>query len=282
MSDEVKETAAVKPTVANLASRPGRKRILLWSGVAVLLIAVAAAVVLPLYLTLQPAYYDRYPSLAPRIASWRTSTHSTVPCADCHVDPGANGMLAFAGKAIPAFYSQLVQGPRAANLLSTPSTAACLRCHIASRTISPNGDLLIPHAVHVEKLGIRCAVCHKNLVHSPNSKGFNTPEMATCLVAGCHDGKKTANTCVTCHTQKEVPANHKQPDWLDVQSDFVGTIDCAQCHAWTPDYCAVCHAQRPPSHVGNWKQLHGLRAQARGTKGCLVCHDQKKFCNKCH
>jgi len=57
--------------------------------------------------------------------------------------------------------------------------------------------------------------------------------------------------------------------------------DCAQCHDWTPDYCAACHQKRPASHAGNWKKNHKVAAKARGEKGCLVCHDQA-FCKECH
>lgn len=249
-------------------------------------IAVGAAVVLvllvlPVFSTLQPGYYERYPSLSVRMANWRKSTHALVACGDCHVDPGAFGFLAFAAKSIPAFYSQLIFGPTSTNLLSVPSTAACEKCHTVYRQVSPNGDLLIPHRAHVEVLGIKCAVCHKNLVHSPNPQGFNTPVMATCMT--CHDGKQATNECVKCHTQKQVPPSHKGANWLDIHGTQTDTLDCGQCHGYQPDYCrTTCHEQLPPSHAGNFKQTHQFRVEARGTKGCYFCHVSATFCNKCH
>ena len=248
-------------------------------------IGIAAVVVvvllgLPVFSTLQPGYYERYPSLRVRMASWRNSTHALVACADCHVDPGPIGFLTFAAKSVPAFYSQVLFGPKPTNLLSVPSTAACERCHTANRQVSPDGDLLIPHRAHVDVLQIKCAVCHKNLVHSLNPQGFNKPVMATCMT--CHDGKQATNQCIKCHTQKQVPASHKAADWLTVHGSMTKTIDCGTCHGFTPDYCNTCHQQRPPSHVGNWKALHATAVAAQGTKGCYVCHDQKTFCGKCH
>ena len=247
-------------------------------------IAVVAAVVillgLPVFSTLQPGYYERYPSLRVRMANWRVSTHALVPCGDCHVDPGAIGFLTFAAKSVPAFYSQLLYGPKATNLLSVPDSAACERCHTTYRQVSPDGDLLIPHRAHVDVLQIRCAVCHKNLVHSLNPKGFNKPVMATCMT--CHDGKQAVNACSKCHTKKQVPESHKAPDWLTVHSAMAEKIDCATCHGFTPDYCRTCHQQRPPSHIGNWKTLHATAVAARGVKNCYVCHDAKMFCGKCH
>jgi hypothetical protein len=262
--------------------RLSRRGLIVLVSVALVVIALIAAAVLPLVLTLQPSYYDRYPSLAGRIAAWRSSTHAPFVCADCHVDPGSAGLIAYADKALPAFYSQLMSGPTTENVLAVPSSSACLKCHTSDRTVSPNGDLMIPHPKHVGELGIACATCHKNLVHSLNGAGFNRPEMATCLVAGCHDGTKAKNDCMSCHTQIQVPPDHKKPDWVTVHPTLIGKIDCAKCHAWTPNYCQDCHSKRPPSHVGNWKYGHQFAATARGEKGCLVCHDQTAWCDKCH
>jgi hypothetical protein len=252
----------------------------IWTVVgSVAVFALLVGLALPIFSTLQPAYYERYAQLRPRIQSWRKSTHSTVPCASCHIEPGPLGFVSFAAKAIPDFYSQLIEGPKSTNLLTVPTTAACRKCHTNYREVSPNGDLKIPHRAHVAILNIGCPFCHRNLVHSVNAKGFNTPSMTTCLV--CHNGKRAENACTTCHTRKEVPANHKQKDWLAIHPTMTKTMDCASCHAWAPDYCAQCHrSRRPPSHVGNWKTAHAGPARAN-RKMCLVCHSQK-FCDDCH
>ena len=243
-------------------------------------IVAVVLIALPVVSTLQPAYYKRYPSLHTRMQNWRVSTHARVACSGCHVDPGAAGLLRFAGKAIPAFYSQLLEGPKPTNLLSTPSRAACQKCHTSYRQVSANGDLLIPHKAHVEVLGVKCATCHKDLVHSSNSRGYNSPEMSMCL-AQCHDGTQATKQCADCHTRKHVPDSHRKKNWLQVHSAMAGTTDCGACHAWSPDFCKECHSKRPKAHVGNWKKNHAVPAKARGDKGCLVCHD-KKFCKECH
>jgi hypothetical protein len=243
-----------------------------------LLIIVALG--LPVFSMLQPGYYERYPQLRGRIAAWRTSTHARISCADCHVDPGALGYAKFAVKAIPAFYSQLIFGPNEQNVLGVPDRQACQKCHTDYRQVSPNGDLLIPHRAHVEVLNVNCAECHKDLVHSVNAGGFNRPEMEMCLKQ-CHNGVKATAQCSKCHTRKEVPASHMAKDWLQVHSTKTETGKCGECHAWAPNYCAECHKSRPASHVGNWKKLHGARAEERGTKGCVFCHGEA-FCKKCH
>ncbi len=123
---------------------------------------------------------------------------------------------------IPAFYSQLFLGTQTTNLLKPPSVAACQKCHTNYRQVSPNGDLLIPHKAHVVVLKMNCVECHKNLVHSANEKGYNSPKMATCL-AKCHDGKTASNKCTDCHTRKQTPESHAQKNWLEVHSEQAAT-----------------------------------------------------------
>ncbi|MDO8964039.1 MAG: hypothetical protein Q7W30_06025 [Coriobacteriia bacterium] len=267
--------------VADDGSAPAPARRLHFPIKSVIALAIIVIVGLPVFSLLQPGYYRRYADLGPRMDNWSQSTHAKVPCSGCHVEPGVSGFLTFAAKSIPAFYSQLLHGPRPANLFGVPGRAACQECHTGYRQVSPNGDLLIPHRAHVEVLKLDCAVCHKDLVHVRNTLGYNKPSMSACLSA-CHNGKSATDKCVKCHTRKQVPDNHRRKDWLEVHSTLARTIDCGSCHAWSPDFCRECHLKRPASHAGNWKKLHGAVAKAGGDKGCLVCHEGGKSCRKCH
>jgi hypothetical protein len=253
-----------------------RRRVIL----GVLLSVIVFLLVLPVFSTLQPGYYARYPGMRDRMDAWAGSTHARMSCISCHVEPGVKGFLSFSARSIPAFYSQLINGANETNLLEMPTRKACQKCHTDYRQVSPNGDLLIPHRAHVEVLGVNCVVCHKDLVHTANEQGFNRPEMETCLTL-CHDGVKATNKCVKCHTRKEVPETHQRKDWLKVHGTMSTTAVCGKCHSWTPDYCNDCHKIKPATHVGNWKKNHATRAKENG-KGCLVCHNKKTFCGKCH
>jgi hypothetical protein len=256
-----------------------RRRLLIW-GAAGLALAVLVLLALPVFSVLQPDYYRRYPTLGLRMDHWKTSTHSRIGCAECHIEPGVKGFVVFSARAIPDFYSQLAHGSDKTNLLQPPTRRACRKCHTRYRTVAPSGDLLIPHRAHVEVLRMQCVACHKNLVHSLNRRGFNRPEMETCLEQ-CHDGDKASNKCVDCHTRKQTPATHARGDWLQIHGRMSHTQDCGVCHDWTPGYCGDCHDKRPASHVGNWKEGHGPAAKQR-KDGCLVCHGGKKFCDRCH
>lgn len=256
---------------------PARKRRL---AIGLGALALTLVLVWPVISTLQPAYYERYKPLRSRMHSWRNSTHAPVPCISCHVEPGLVSFVVFAARSVPAFYSQLLVGPNETNLLRAPSRRACQQCHTTYRTVSPAGDLLIPHRAHVTVINIDCAECHKNLVHSPNTQGFNAPKMTFCLTA-CHNGRKAKDKCTACHTQKYVPENHKRPNWLATHSQRTAEVNCGACHGWSPKLCESCHRKRPRTHVGNWRKLHQVRARERG-KGCLFCHGGRKFCLKCH
>jgi hypothetical protein len=275
----VAETDSALPVENESTAEPAKKRFRFpWKLFGALVVIVL--LVLPVYSTLQPAYYQRYPSLRVRMADWRASTHSRVPCSGCHVDPGVVGFVSFAARSIPAFYSQLVVGPTSTNLLRVPDSVACEKCHTVFREVSAGGDLRIPHRAHVQVLGIACPVCHRGLVHASNPLGYNQPQMSMCL-STCHNGVRATNQCSKCHTEIQVPPSHKQADWLRIHPTMTKTINCGRCHAWAPDYCRQCHLKRPASHAGNWKTNHAIAAKAQGTKGCLFCHGSL-FCKKCH
>lgn len=256
-----------------------KRRLVIWGAVA-LIVLVVLALAVPIISTLQPDYYRRFPALGLRMDHWATSTHSRISCAECHINPGVVGFLSFAVKSVPAFYAQLLQGPDDTNLLKAPEKVACQKCHTSYRSVAPSGDLLIPHRAHVEVLGLECVTCHKDLVHSINRRGFNRPEMESCLEQ-CHDGDTASNECVDCHTRKQTPESHMQEDWLEVHGSMAESEDCGSCHDWTPGYCAECHEKRPASHVGNWKKEHAGSARVRG-EGCTVCHGGEEFCKQCH
>lgn len=244
---------------------------------AVLLVIVLVA--WPLVSVLQPAYYGRYPELRERMENWRDSTHSRVDCAQCHIEPGVRGWFSFAARSVPAFYSQLIRGPHETNLFEPPTTAACQRCHTSYRQVSADGDLLIPHRAHVDILEIDCVVCHSELVHAESPEGFNRPSMKMC-VDTCHNDEIAGGECTKCHTRKHVPEDHLRDDWLQIHAERADTIECGECHAWTPDYCEECHSKRPASHTGNWKTDHAPRAREHSA-GCMVCHSEHD-CGECH
>lgn len=259
------------------ARRPSARsrRVLIGAGIA--LLAVGVFVVAPGYVASQPAFVQRYAHLRAPYRAWATSVHAKVPCRRCHVSPRPAAQAAFRARMLGEFYVSLVARSRRPALFEKPTNAACSSCHIDLRTVSPSGDLNIPHRAHVTVLGLACVRCHDDLVHTVNSAGTHTPSMRACLT--CHDGKQAKNGCATCHTAKGAPVSHRAADWIVVHPDRQKTADCAKCHAWTPKWCADCHARKPRSHAVRWRSSHG--AQVKAHRNCEACHEAA-FCVRCH
>jgi hypothetical protein len=260
---------ALRPT-------PGRRRFLTRFGVAALVVIVFALV--PGYYALQPGFLTRYPNLAAPYKSWAASPkHSKVACQSCHVAPGLPSQAVYDARMLGEFYLSFVMPGRQLDVFAKPTSAACAKCHVNLISVSPSGDLIIPHRAHTDVLKIECVRCHSNLVHHKNAAGKDIPVMATCLT--CHDGKQAKNACATCHTAKATPESHRAANWDTIHPTQVGKVDCASCHAWTANWCADCHSRRPASHTATWRTDHPQAVKVH--RNCEVCHTGA-FCITCH
>lgn len=239
--------------------------------------AIALFVLAPGYIATQPGFLRRYPAYERPYQTWTKSVHAQAACQSCHVGPNAVARTAFGARMTGEFYLSLLPVSRNPKLLRTPSNDACASCHIDLRTVSPSGDLNIPHRAHVDVLKIPCIKCHAFLVHEKNPEGTNSPRMETCLV--CHDGTKAKNQCTACHNNKGAPESHRKGDWLIVHPTKQGVIDCKKCHNWTEDWCAKCHARRPRSHGADWRAAHPVKVKQH--RNCEACH-KGDFCVRCH
>lgn len=253
----------------------GRRRWIVPVGAAVAMFALTF--VLPWYVATQPRFMARFPNTQKYHATWADSTHAEITCQSCHVPPSIISQTRFNLMMLKEFYLSIVVPGLKTATLSKPTNAACEQCHYAIRTVSPSGDLKIPHRAHVAVLRLKCVFCHKYAVHFKNPEGTHTPRMATCLK--CHDGKKAKNACGTCHKRKSFPLNHRKPSWLVIHPKMRAKIDCRRCHGWTRRWCRECHSRQPRSHEGLWRSLHRYKVAVR--RNCEACH-KGRFCVRCH
>jgi hypothetical protein len=233
-------------------------------------------VLVPGYIATRPGYFSHFETLEAKYEPWSESTHVKASCQDCHVSPKALPQAAFDLRMVGEFYYSLVARSHTPDVFGTPTNAACLSCHEDLRTVSPEGDLRIPHKAHVNILKMPCVRCHDYLVHENNPQGTNTPTMAGCLE--CHNGDTAKNTCSACHTEKAAPSTHTAANWLVEHPNEV-SAECDECHAWTANWCADCHSRRPRSHTVNWRKIHG--EQVAKNRNCEACHTAE-FCIRCH
>jgi len=255
--------------------QPSRWRVLVRLGIAVLVLTIFVGA--PAYLGSQPEFFSRFSALGAQYIPWQTSVHAKVSCQSCHTDPGLVSQGGYSLRMLGEFYVTRLLPSRQVDVFNTPTNAACESCHADLRTVSPSGDLNIPHRAHVDVLEIECVTCHEFLVHELSPEGSHTPTMAGCLT--CHDGKQAKNACSTCHTEKAAPENHTSPEWAATHAEKQGEIDCAECHAWVENWCAECHSRRPRSHSDTWRSEHGARVTVR--RNCEVCHEGEQ-CIRCH
>lgn len=245
--------------------------------VAAVIAAVVLLVVVPGYVASQPSFLSRYPALAEKIEPWEVSTHTEAGCEGCHVEPTILAQMAYRTKMAGEFYRGIVSTSRAPEVFGRPTNDACLTCHNDLRTVSPKGDLQIPHRAHVTILKMDCVDCHDFLVHELSPEGRHTPPMIGCME--CHDGDRAKDSCSACHTQKAAPDSHGASDWLVTHPRDQDDPECVGCHKWAPNWCADCHSQRPRSHTDDWRAVHG--EQVKQHRSCEACHDGA-FCERCH
>ena len=256
-------------------STAGRRRWLVRMGIVVVVITLL--VIVPGYLALQPNFVQRYPNLNPEYQTWSKSVHAQVPCQSCHISPKPLAQAAYSIKMLGEFYLSVVMPGRQPQLFGSPANASCQSCHIDLRTVSPSGDLNIPHRAHVLVLKMDCVRCHKYLVHKANPEGTHAPRMAACLT--CHNGKTAKNSCSTCHTNKALPDSHRASNWVVIHPTMQDKIDCKKCHAWTANWCVECHHRRPRDHGPDWRTKHGSAVNVH--RNCEACHEGP-FCTRCH
>lgn len=253
-----------------------RRRFLIAGGVLVVFLLLIA---LPAYLTTRPGFFGRYPGLAAKHKPWLTSTHAEVGCEYCHAGPSFFAQAGYRARMTGEFYVSLVARSRVPDVFAKPGNAACLSCHYDLRTVSPKGDLQIPHKAHVQVLKMKCVECHGYLVHEKSPEGKHLPRMSDCMK--CHDGDIADNACTACHTEKAAPDTHRAKDWTSVHATAAALpgAECADCHGFTDKWCADCHSRRPSSHGKDWRKTHGESVAKR--RNCESCH-AADFCVRCH
>lgn len=251
----------------------GRRRLAI---AAVVVVVLFVLLVVPGYIAAQPGFFSRFPGLSRQYTPWAASTHAEGGCEGCHVRPRMLDRAVYRVRMVGEFYLSLVSRSRVPDVFATPTNEACLACHSDLRTVSPKGDLKIPHRAHVSILKMQCVECHRFLVHEKSPEGKHTPPMAGCL--RCHNGDTADSACSACHTAKAAPASHSAKDWLVVHGRQAGA-ECNACHKWAAAWCADCHALRPRSHGADWRAVHGR--QIGRHRGCEACH-AAAFCIRCH
>jgi nitrate/TMAO reductase-like tetraheme cytochrome c subunit len=244
--------------------------------------------------------------MKPEIVTWQASDHSKAACIQCHTDINVTHffqIIHFTNK-----YDLPIQ------VLKPVPDSTCETCHSNNRTITPNGDIKVPHDKHT-KAGVACVTCHIGVAHGGiaereatidtdlgswtavmgrqnMAEQYKTLSMTECL--DCHKTNKGPQNCEACHARIVTPASHKTADWVakgvhgqQAENDI---DSCNKCHSNTlslvrvpNDDKAIAYARSNSFCVAchtkkpashNLKPFSHDVQAAQDKSKCLVCHDE--------
>ncbi len=201
-----------------------------------------------------------------------TGAHTSVQCAQCHVNGKYAGTPATCDGCHLANYNSTTNP----NHVTAGFPKDCAVCHTTTQWKGAKFDhTATKFPLTGAHTSVQCAQCHVN------GKYAGTP--ATC--AGCHLANYNSTTNpnhVTAGFPKDCAVCHTTTQWKGAKFDHTAatkfpltgahtTVQCAQCHingkyAGTPATCAGCHlanynSTTNPNHV-----------TAGFPKDCAVCH----------
>ena len=184
--------------------------------------------------------------------------------------------------------------PQCADCHDVEAPNNCSMCHTSA---TPTAQLAITdyserfsHCLHLDRAKLECATCHVSPAHldQPLAVGQvgHFPKMTDCM--SCHEQRKAANDCATCHMpwEKLTPRDH-MVEWLSRHGAVASAEEenrCNQCHGQSNIVsCQSCHNgdQVLSPHPRNYVARHGQDAHLSDLR-CTTCHETQDDCNACH
>ncbi len=216
--------------------------------------------------------------MKPEIVTWQASSHAKIACIQCHTEIDAGHFLQIKHFTKKYYLPIQVKEP-------VPESV-CQNCHSLNRTVTPRGDLIVPHQKH-EKEGISCTECHIGVAHGGIAERqetidgdfnrwndvtgrqnmswqYKTLSMEQCLT--CHKERKGPQDCEACHSRIVPPPSHQTKDWIQKgvhgQDAFKNLDSCNECHSYSLNLVRV----QMDDKVGSY---------ARSNSFCVDCHSKK-------
>ncbi|MBS3957052.1 MAG: NapC/NirT family cytochrome c [Clostridiales bacterium] len=291
-----------------------RPRYIIWTGVAVLVLAAVMIVALGATSTYWFCAEGCHKVQDDTIIAFNRSSHSNVSCMACHMKVNADPITFVLHKAEALGELYLTATNKFSLPLNPTSHLAldakymgseqCTQCHnLATRPVTPSPGIIIDHDVHSEA-EIHCTVCHNRVAHredfeltltdpntgEPNRKHENFMLMTACfrchtLISESPGGIVAPGACEACHT----PGFELRPDSHFEEGFYPrGHADLAlaeleqEAQAADGDgsaYAAEEETLGPDAPM--YKRLAQLPAVAE-IDYCSTCHVTDTFCGGCH
>lgn len=153
--------------------------------------------------------------MKPNYYTWLVTSHNQFGCLKCHKD------IKITTFAYKHWRGAMANPIEKRNIIPDD---VCKSCHTTARNVSPPGDIIFPHQLHVIKQ-IDCVDCHSNVTHLHVSQyikdeyinkqkefipaTFNEQQAAKLIKKGnqilmpvclrCHNGDMATGACKACH-----------------------------------------------------------------------------------
>ncbi len=224
--------------------------------------------------------------MQPFYDAWASSTHSGVPCRDCHYEPGYSSVI----KGKLRDMNQLVKYWTKAYQRSKPwaeiSDASCLRsgCH-ETRLLKGKvtfGEVIFDHTPHLDQMRrgkkLRCTSCHSQIVQGEHMSVTET----TCIL--CHfkrdDKGQNVAQCTICHTPPTMANSGDEPPKYDHTRVVESGLACVRCHgsmvvgdgAVPRERCYACHWERDRLDLFHDTELMHTKHITENKIECDRCH----------
>jgi nitrate/TMAO reductase-like tetraheme cytochrome c subunit len=245
------------------------------------LTVVFLAIFIPLQLTSTNSFCASCHAMDEAKSGWQHSRHANVSCVKCHIPPGFSNAFKWRSHEWLNIWASWLNVKQTAMKQSLPTNAACRSCHDLSRIPVQQGDIRMPHELHVNLRGLNCIDCHDKISHAAAGQSA-TVSMTVCTM--CHSRTGPApSQCAFCHITPP-PKNVHPPDYIKTHGlrALENQAECLRCHHDKVAFCDACHANPTPAHFSTtWRYTHGKAATA-DRLGCLGCHNEQTFCMQCH
>ncbi len=292
-----------KISLAGFKDPVRRPRYLIWTGVALLVLAAFVVVAFSATSTYWFCAEVCHKVQDDSIAAYNRSSHSMVSCMSCH-EPVNADPITFTLKKAKALGElvmtvtnnyELPLNPESTLSLNKEemSSKQCTQCHSTNRVITPSAGIIIDHKAHEEK-DIQCTACHNRVAHNESGDwepALSNPNGGAKSVK--HANYMTMTACFRCHTLTD-----KAPE-----GGIKAPGKCATCHPADFELKPASHKEAgffPKGHAemaveAAKEQSAALAAGKSEESGdvlavssveavnyCSTCHDMKTFCNDCH
>lgn len=234
--------------------------------------------------TSRPQFCGSCHNMKPYYESWKTSSHNTVACVECHIPPGVTSEFRKKYEALSMVTSYFT-GTYGTNPWTEIDDASCLRCHerrlLAGKEVFHN--VLFNHTPHLSELRrgkkLRCTSCHSQIVQGSHI----AVTASTCFL--CHFKGQQLNEgtgkCTLCHEipDKVITKANLSFDHGDVKRF---NMQCFSCHSQVvqgqgevpKERCYSCHGdQKRLQRFSETEFLHQKHVTDHKIE-CLHCHNE--------